>query len=207
MLLGVVCILVLITNFLGRQDMDHLGNSFSSVYKDRLMVEGYIYELSGHLYQKKILVDHYTEQSSAQVEASFHSHNDAINRLLSDYAQTQLTKEEAECFGQFSTEVATLQTLEQNYLQIPRGYPEQVAVYAEMNTRFAAASEQLQRLSKIQMTEGKMLSDQSKRIIDLSTLFRSVEMVALIGIAVLLQVLVLAGKPLISRIKQQGQWN
>lgn len=53
LLLAVVCAVVLITNLLGRYHMGELGDSFSSVIKDRLVVESYIYMISDHLHQKK----------------------------------------------------------------------------------------------------------------------------------------------------------
>jgi hypothetical protein len=206
-LLGIVCILVLLTNLMGRQHIDELGSSFSSVYKDRLVVEGYIYELSGHLYQKKLLLDNHTGLSTSQLGLNFYSHNNAISALLTDYEKTRLTKEESVCLRNFKSDVAALQELEYKYLKVLQEQSAECITHAQIDERFAAASKNLEHLSHIQLSEGKLLNDHSQRIVYGSTLLTSFEMVVLIAIGVLLQALVMAGKPVVSRIKQQGNLN
>lgn len=206
-LLGLVCALVLLTNLMGRQHIDELGSSFTSVYKDRLVVEGYIYELSGHLYQKKLLLDNHKGFTAAQLGLNFYSHNTAISRLLADYEKTRLTKEETVCLRNFKTDVAALQELERNYLRVIDEQHAESVTHAQIDERFAAASENLEHLSRIQLSEGKLLNDQSQRIVYGSTLLTTFEMVVLIAIGVLLQALVMAGKPVVSGVKQQGHLN
>lgn len=206
-LLGIVCAIVLLTNLMGRQHIDELGSSFSSVYKDRLVVEGYIYELSSHLYQKKLLLDNPGDLTASQLGLNFYTHNAAISRLLTDYEKTRLTKEESACLQSFKADVVALQELERNYLGVLKEQPEEKVTHAQIDKRFAIASENLEHLSHIQLSEGKLLNDHSQRIVYGSTLLTSFEMVVLIAIGVLLQALVMAGKPMVSRIKQQGHLN
>ena len=204
-LLAATCVVVLITNLLGRQHIDQLGDSFSSVYADRLVVESYIYELSDHLYRKKLLLDNCAGQSDSQISARVDAHNDAIGRLLANYEKTRLTEEESACFRDFKGNVLALRKLETQYLDADQvGRAE---TRSRIDARFAAAAARLHRLSQIQIQEGKSLNDQSQRIVQGSSLLTSFEMVVLIGIAIMLQMLVLAGRPVISRIQQQGGLN
>ncbi|MBK8968902.1 MAG: MCP four helix bundle domain-containing protein [Saprospiraceae bacterium] len=206
-LLAAVCVVILITNLLGRQHVDQLGSSFSSVYEDRLVVESYIYELSDHLYRKKLLLDNCAGQPAAQVGTRFGTHNAAIDRLLVDYAKTRLTEEESVCFRDFKANVVALQDLERQYLRAATDEPQLVTTRSQIDAQFATASANLHRLSLIQLKEGKLLNDQSQRIVAGSSLLTSFEMAVLIGIAIILQILVLASRPVISKVTQRSSLN
>lgn len=206
-LLAIVCVTILITNLLGRQHIDKLGSSFSSVYEDRLVVESYIYKLSNHLYQKKLLLDNCAGQPDTQVSTHFGIHNTAISDLLVDYEKTRLTDEEEVCFRKFKANVAALQHLERQYFRNASGNPQRSDTRSQIEEQFATASSNLHQLSLIQLKEGKLLADQSQRIVAGSSLLTSFEMAVLIAIAIILQVLVLASKPVISRITQRSSLN
>lgn len=206
-LLAVVCIVILITNLLGRQHIDKLGNSFSSVYEDRLVVESYIYLLSERLYQKKILFDNCAGQPDPQLGAYVGSHNAAIDRLLGDYEKTRLTDEESICFRDFKANVIALRNLERQFLRNTANEPQLATTRSQIDEHFATASANLHRLSHIQLKEGKLLNDQSQRIVAGSSLLTSFEMVVLITIAIILQILILASRPVISRVNQQSSLN
>ena len=52
-LLGGVMMVIIISNVLISRNATAIQKSFSSVIKDRLIVESYIYQLSEQLYEKK----------------------------------------------------------------------------------------------------------------------------------------------------------
>ncbi|MCB0534487.1 MAG: MCP four helix bundle domain-containing protein [Lewinellaceae bacterium] len=206
-LLAIVCVIILITNLLGRQHIDTLGSAFSSVYEDRLVVESYIYKLSNHLYQKKLMLDNCAGQSDAQRSTHFGTHDTAISDLLVDYEKTRLTEEEVVCFRDFKANVAALQNLEHQYFRNAADGPQRAETRSQIEAQFATASSNLHQLSLIQLKEGKQLTDQSQRIVAGSSLLTSFEMAVLIAIAIILQVLVLASKPVVSRITQRSSLN
>jgi hypothetical protein len=51
-LLAIILAGVFIKNMVERNSVSDLGDSFASVYEDRLLVESYIYQLSDRLYKK-----------------------------------------------------------------------------------------------------------------------------------------------------------
>ncbi len=206
-LLAIVCILILITNLLGRRHMDKLSDTFSSVYKDRLVVESYIYMISDHLYQKKLAIDHCSELVDSDFRSKIDAHNEAISQLLLFYEKTLLTEEEAACLQDFKANVSVLQDLEVRYLQLPADEIRRPATHTLLNERFALASANLHQLSLIQIKEGKALNDQSQRIAKGSSLITNFEMILLIFIAIILQVIVLASRPVISRTWRQSNLN
>lgn len=206
-LLAVVCVAVLITNLLSRHQMGELSDSFSSVYEDRLVVESYIYKLSEHLYQKKLALDDYSETDCKEVTASVNSHNEAIHELLVLYEKTLLTDDEVKYLTDFKANVLDLEQFENQYLNLPVNETESAIAYNLINTSFDQASYDLRQLSNIQIKEGKLLNDQSQRIVQGSSVITSFEMVLLICIAVALQIIVLASRPAISPIWQNGHLN
>ncbi|MCB9339014.1 MAG: MCP four helix bundle domain-containing protein [Lewinellaceae bacterium] len=206
-LLAIVCVIILITNLLGRYHMNELSDSFSSVYKDRLVAERYIFMLSDHLYQKKLAFDNRSELTDSDFRSGIDSHNEAISGLLLFYEKTFLTEEEAAYLQDFKANVTALRDLELQYLQSPDGEAKQTATRTLFNERFTLASANLRQLSQIQVVEGKMLNDQSQCIFYGSSLLTNFEMVILFCIAIILQVIVAASQPAISRTWQQGNLN
>lgn len=207
MLLAIVCVIVLITNLSGRYHMDELSDSFSSVFEDRLVVESYIYLISDHMYQKKMVLDNCSELASADFDSKISAHNEAISRLLVSYEKTLLTEEEAICLQDFKGNIATLQGLESQYLQSLREEAQSSTAHSLLDEHFALASANLRQLSHIQIVEGRALNDSSQRIVQSSSLLTSFEMVLLICIAIILQIIVLASRPVISQTWQQSNMN
>ena len=208
LLLAVVCAIVLITNLLGRYHIGELGDSFSSVIKDRLVVESYIYLISDHLHQKKLALNTYPELAHPDVRSEIGLHNESINELLFLYDKTLLTEKEAVYLKNVKANIAALQEIELQYMQsLPDDEAQPSADLTLLNEQFALASANLFQLSQIQVEEGKTLNDKSQSIVNSSSLLTSFEMAMLICIAIILQIIVLASRPVISRKWQQSNLN
>ncbi|MBR9921740.1 MAG: hypothetical protein GYB31_12950 [Bacteroidetes bacterium] len=207
LLLALVCAIIIITNLMGRHQMDELSDSFASVYEDRLVVESYIYMLSEHLYQKKLAFEDCTNLQNNDFYSQLDIHNEAIRGLLIYYENTFLTEEEEAYFQDLKYNMAALQNLERQFIQTPLNEADQVSVRALFNSRFALASANLRQLSNIQLKEGKALNERSQRIVSGSSLITNVEIVILFCIAVILQIIVIASKPVISGNWQKGNLN
>lgn len=206
-LLAIVFVIVLITHLLGKYHMNELSDSFSSVYKDRLVAERYIFMISDHLYQKKLVFDNCSELTGSDFRSKIGTHNEAISGLLLFYEKTFLTEEEAACLEDFKANVAALQGLEFQYMQSPTDEAQHTSTRSLFNEHFALASANLRQLSQIQVKEGKALNDQSQRIVNGSSLLTNFEMVILFCIAIILQVIVMASKPAIPRTWPQSNLN
>lgn len=202
LILGVVFLLVLAKNWYDERKVSELGNSFASVYEDRLVVEGYIYQLSDHLYQKKIMLDNCSSQDNLNnLRNKFGEHNAAIHALIQNYEKTRLTEAETAYFQDFKNHVAAIEKLERNYLAGPGNG--NISAKSAMNRSYDFAAGNLHQLSGIQLAEGKMLNEQSKKMIAGSSLLTQFELVILIGIGLLIQGLIFAAKSAVPKKPQQ----
>ena len=58
LIIGVLLLLIYGKNLIERQAFKDISNTFTEVYNDRLVVEGYIFQISEKLFQIQKLVDH-----------------------------------------------------------------------------------------------------------------------------------------------------
>ena len=201
MILGIVFMLILAKNWYDERNVARLGNSFTSVYEDRLVVESYIYRLSDHLYQKKIMLDNCSSQENLQnLQGKLNQHNTAINGIVLNYEKTKLTTAETDCFAAFKENLAAIELLENNYLTSFNDPNKNTKNGLEK--RYALAVKNLHQLSGIQVAEGKLLNDQSKKIIAGSSVLTQFELAVLIGIGLLIQGLIFAAKSAVPKKPQ-----
>ena len=205
-ILGVVFLLILGKNWYDERKVAELGNSFSSVYEDRLVVEAYIYQLSDHIYQKKIMLDNCSNQENMpHLQNKLDQHNTAISSLIQDYEKTKLTTIETDCFAAFKANVAAIELLENKYLS-SANQPSQITK-SGLDKRYEIAVKNLHQLSGIQVAEGKLLNDQSKKIIAGSSLLTQFELAVLIGIGLIIQGLIFAAKSAVPKKSQAFSLN
>src|SRR5690606_32640268 len=105
-------------NLVDSNNVAQLGNSFSSVYEDRLVVESYIYRMSEHLFRKKFMLDTCSSAASAvRIQPVVEEYNARIAALIGDYEKTKLTEAEAAYFSAFKENVANLEIHEASYFK------------------------------------------------------------------------------------------
>jgi len=175
--LAVVFLLVLATNKMDSNHFKVVKRTLSTVYKDRLVVQDYIYRFSKNLQEKKLdlaLNDTINQQL-----------NDSINHLVKLYAETELTPSEARYFESFKTSINQLYKLEQSFLEGQSGAEKQ-SVFKQ----HTVLNEQLDELSKIQLKEGKRQIEISNRSISTSDLISNIEIGVLIIIGIIIQALI-----------------
>ncbi|WP_192822155.1 MCP four helix bundle domain-containing protein [Rufibacter sp. LB8] len=210
LILAVIVVLVLVKNTVDSRNVTELGHSFSSVYEDRLLVESYIFQLSGHLYQKKMMVDNcaYQGGAAAGMLPKINQHNTAIAGLMENYAKTKLTTAEASYFGALQQNMATIGKLERQYLAAP-GNLAQTTSSAKplLDAQYQQAAAHLEQLSGIQVEEGRLLNNQSKKIIAGSAILTQFEVVLLVGLGLMIQVIIFASKSAFPKKKQMPSLN
>lgn len=191
LLLAAIFVLVFVKNMVENQYVSELGASFASVYEDRLVVESYIYRLSDHLFRKKIMIDSCnTPQGVMLVRDAIAEHNEAIAGIITRYEGTKLTDTETRYFSDFKENVNRMQEAEQAFLTRAEQATELSEAKTLVSARFEEASRNLKDLSVIQISEGKLLNDHSKRIIAGSSLLTQFELGILIAIGLMILVLV-----------------
>lgn len=202
LILGVVFLLILGKNWYDERNVAALGNSFASVYEDRLVVESYIYQLSDHLYQKKSLIDNCSSQENRKnLQSKLGEHNAAISALILDYEKTKLTSAESASFESFKQNIASIQVLETKYLaSAETALP---VSKAGLEKRYGITIKNLHQLSGIQLAEGKLLNEQSKAIVAGSSVLTQFELAVLIGIGLIIQGLIFATRSIVPKKPQQ----
>lgn len=182
--LAVVFGLMLITNRLDKNYFSELQTSFASVYQDRLLVESYIYQLSGLLHHKKMLMSE-PRRTGETILATQRTLSDSIEGLVASYATTQLTETEARLFDDLQRQLAHLQSTEARYR-----IGNQTVIEGQYQRLFAT----LDGLSAVQLTETKNIITNSNRIIASSNATSQLEIGILVIAGLIVQVLILASK-------------
>lgn len=194
-------------NWVDKNNANTLDSTFDSVYEDRLLVESYIFLLSEHLYQKKITMSacgSYMEQPI--LAEKINNHNKSIHDLVTAFGKTKLTREESSYFAQLKNGLGEIENLEEKFFSSV-SQESRTPVMALMEKQFETAIGDLNQLSKIQITEGKVLKDQSKKILAGSTLLTQFELVIIIGIGILIQILIFASRTSVPKKPQNYQLN
>lgn len=177
------CILIIILSFIllgnivERNSFSTLDQSIASIYKDRLQVSQYIYEISNALYQKRLLFDAGDGKSGTAIESGIQRHNETIAGLIRDYEQTVLTKEEKIQWNLFKNHLYEYNQLESQWiagehtLTAMNSHP----AYKNLREKFNQAILNLDALSKIQIGEGYHLQKDSHSIVSNRLAFSSLE--------------------------------
>jgi len=195
-LLGIIVMVVYANSVMENRNVSELGGSFSSVYEDRLLVESYIYKLSEHLYQKKIMLDHCATAYDEELKSKIDLHNTEIRSLIYHYENTLLTETESRVFGELKNNISQMADLELDFIEDGNAAS---ASLTQLDLQFLSAANSLGQLSLIQIEEAKKLNDDSKKIIAGFSMLTQFEMVMLIVIGLIIQVLILSSAPIISR--------
>lgn len=177
-LLAVVLGLVLLNNIDERQNSDRLRNAITTIYEDRLVVEGYIFDLSEEVHEIQTAIDDNADaqrinQSIAEIRS--------INRA---YAKTTLTPKEESEFSLFTTAIDNLETS-----LAKSDYKESIRLSRESLSL-------LYSLSDIQLAEANRVKQGSDHILNYGKTSSQFEMAVLIIIAIIIQAMVFASPSL-----------
>lgn len=199
-LLAIILLGVLTKNMMEQENVSELGDSFSSVYEDRLLVESYIYKLSDHLYKKKLIIDQCKSDDRLELREKIEEHNAAIQSLIRDYEKTKLTSEESVFFQAFKKNMEEMNVLEAQYVQLNSGQP-------SLSRQFDIASGTLHELSSIQVSEGKTMADHSRKIVAGSSILSQFELALVVVIGLIIQALIFASRSITPAMPQKPNLN
>lgn len=206
MALGIVFLLIFSTNILDKQYFSELQDSFSSVYKDRLLVESYVYRLSNQLHKKKLILNDLNGSNKQEVKQKNKKLDDSIDALIKQYETTRLTRLEAEFFADLKSSLSSLYRLESNYINKGVDNPTD-NLYSLIEAQHQRLSTDLDQLSEIQLSESKNIIDKSNRIIAASNLTSQFEICMLIIMGLIIQALIFTSKSISSKFPQSSSLN
>jgi hypothetical protein len=183
--LVVVFLLILATNLIDRQHFVRVKDALITIYEDRLVVKGYVYNLSRILEEKRIAL---AASDAAFFEKRNSVYNDSLDVLIEKFYDTKLTDEEKRYLDDFSSKVDRLEKEEQKYSSSEVVSSDNKTV---LEQQLLSLKKDLDALAGIQLDEGKRQLYIATRSVDTIELFTRMEIIALIIIGIIVQVIIL----------------
>ncbi|MCF0075051.1 MCP four helix bundle domain-containing protein [Dyadobacter sp. CY261] len=169
MLLGGIMALIIGGTMLSRYNVQDIDESFSSIYKDRLVPATTILYLTENLYRKRLSLENYlyseAQTSPGQVKEQLDAHNRSIDSLIRSFEKTYLVDEEAKSLHVFKNQIAEYAKLENQVFALctTGSFKEAKQLFSTPGgTRFESTILNLNELAGIQSTIGKDLMKASK---------------------------------------------
>lgn len=186
-IIGVLLLLLYTKNLFERQSFRSISNTFTEVYNDRLVVEGYIFQISENLFQIQKLIDHCNiDYDYSKVIDEIAVNEKSILNIITDFEATNLTEQEANYLTDFKKIIETdlnIKSYDLLYSDSAGVNRAQVKVYDE---KISSARKDLDNLSKIQMEEGEKLISKAKVLINRSQIWAQFEVALLIILVIVI---------------------
>lgn len=168
-LLGGIMALIVGGTLISRYNVEGIDESFSSIYKDRLVPATTILYLTENLYRKRLSLENYlyseAQRSPAHVKAQLRAHDRSIDSLIRLFEKTYLVDEEAKSLQGFKNQIGHYARLESQVLALcaAGSFAEAKQLFsAPGGTTFESTILNLNELAGIQSTIGKDLVRASK---------------------------------------------
>jgi hypothetical protein len=174
-----VFFIVLITNIIDRDNFNRLTNSVKTMFEDRIVASDLLFDITRIIKEKQIAI---LTSDTNFFKNQNNKLNQEIDQLLDRYEITKLTEKEKRHLNLLQEELKTLKQKEKSDVNLSNG---------ELIKSIEIIDEQLYKLSKIQLQEGKeqvLISNKAKDTINLYT---QGEIIFLIIMAVLVQIIIL----------------
>lgn len=145
-----LCLLVLFSNYIDSDHTDHVQNSISTLYEDRLIAEGYILKMTNDIYQIKEALNASPSNGEGAAGRIAHLLSD-ITKVSDAYQKTRLTKSEEIKFTSFVTLLNEFGPAHHHSVQSKSQHANQALVL-------------LNELSSIQLEESKLIMDRAEML-------------------------------------------
>lgn len=181
LILGIAFLLVFGSNRLDRRHFDTVQNTVNSVYKDRVVVQDFIYQLNKIFYHKELLL--------AQNQNIRHDQGQKqqIKHILEDFRATELTSKELGLLLELNDSFASLMEIEQAENKRTTSENHLLAV-----NKLNEIQNKLDGLAEIQLNESEQLTQLSNKSLDMNSLMSKLEISFLIIIGILMLALIYA---------------
>lgn len=183
--LGILMIFLLIicTNLIDRNNFSRVRDSVSTIYKDRIVANDLIFEISNAIHKKEIAL---ALSDSIFYKTRNLKVNKDIDGFLARYTQTQLTSKERKVFNNFKDNIEILKKEEILYVSA------KFANARPLIYKISLITDNLYDLSKIQLSEGERQMGISQKAMDKIDLFTQIEIYFLIFLAIIVQIIVMS---------------
>lgn len=182
--LMLLCLLVLLSNYIDRTHTENVKTMISTLYEDRLIAEEYILKMTSGVYQAKEVINAVANDASKV---------NSINNLLinikegnSAYQATKLTEVEKIKANELAAVLSEFEAIHIKDTQLQ----------LELANKLLGT---LSQLSTIQLNESKQIMKYAETLYASSKISSQFVFVLIIVILIVLQALVFASKPLIPK--------
>ena len=155
LVLLLVFLLVLDSNRLDQRHFSTIQNTVNSVYKDRVVVQNFIYQLTSIFHRKELRI------LSNENDATVATENQKIQRLLTDFEATQLTPKEFNLLNKLSDQFSRLQELENRITETSGNELSTYTVTA--GKKLGEVKSSLDGLANIQLKESEQMTQLSNK--------------------------------------------
>jgi predicted transcriptional regulator len=191
LIISVLLLLIYAKNLIERQSFRSISSTFTEVYNDRLVVVGYIFEISESLFQIQKLVDHCNlDYDYSKVLNEIQGQEAAILTIIEDFEKTKLTPKEEEYLGEFKKIIVNdlnIKSYDLLYSDSNGVNINQVKLYDQ---KISLARKDLDNLNNIQLEEGEKLISKAKVLINRSQIWAQFEVALLIILIIVMFLLV-----------------
>ena len=183
-ILGILMVFVLIvtTNLIDRNNFIRVRDSVVTIYEDRLIANDLIFEISKLVQEKEMAV---ILSDSIFLKEQNPDINKTIQGFISRFEQTKLTSEESQVFDDLKKDFQKLMDSEKDFIN--SGFENKSEILEDISN----ITEDMSRLSKIQLSEGSRQMSISKKAIDTVELFTQIEIYLLVFLAIVVQIIVM----------------
>lgn len=176
---AIVFLLVLATNRLDKKRFDTISDALTSVYEDRLVAKGYLYQLSSVFHEQEKLL---TQNTEVDITKTYHT---TVDNTIEAFKGTKLTNSERIAFSNFQRHFNELQALELTAAKSDStNYKENIV------RQINRIQKDLDDLAQIQLDEGESLTKFAQSSIKTSSTFSKIEIALIILIGIIVQFII-----------------
>jgi hypothetical protein len=181
--------LILATNLIDKKNFNKVADALESIYEDRLVAKGFIYELSLLIHDKELAI---AASDTTRYKQGAADSNVKIGELMARYSETNLTGEEVEAFDRLAEDLEKLRRIEGRVLsdKSAPGEKDNITLIKAVLTQIR---EDLHILSKIQISEGERQMQKGKSAVESIGFLTQMEIYLLIGLGIVIQILLIKG--------------
>lgn len=183
-IIGVLLVfgLIIATNLIDKKNFKQIRDSVVTIYEDRLLAKEIIFDISRTVHEK--------EMALALADTGFFNNrnaeiNEQLEKDIEKFGQTELTRPEKYEFKELRRNLNLLQKAEKDLVESNFESRESAREKVE------EIKQNLNKLSGIQISEGKKHLFLSERAADSIDLYTQLEIYFLIALAIIVQIIIL----------------
>jgi hypothetical protein len=204
-LLAAIMVCILIANLIVKYNLQKIDQTFTSIYKDRLIPGRDLFYASENIHSRAMLMDKYFKdnihQDVANLEKEINISNLKLDSLINKYEKTFLIKEEEETLQVLKQKIEIIRICEQRILSgIESGAETGKAIYENAEIPLIhEAINYLHQLANIQAKVGQDLFQETQGEIKANSSISTIEIVMVIIIGLIANGLILGSKLVIQK--------